>query len=167
MVWWLLTILQCPVGFYDWCPSSLMVEFQVILRLKSILCDDWSAGSDQDAPAPSTIRVDGVNMDMDLELLEFYFDSPKNSGGDQITNIVDHRSQGYVLVTFEDPAGRACCWFSVCFVCETCPSLYHVQSKHLFYIYVKSQVPCKISWWTNDSLLLFQIRLIVWLGSDL
>ena len=76
-----------------------------------------------------------MNMDMDLELLEFYFESSKKSGGDQITNIADYRSQGYILVTFEDPAGRACCWFSVCFVIEhalVCTSC--VRSVHLVYV---------------------------------
>ena len=52
------------------------------------------------------IRVGGVDMDMDLELLELYFECPQKSGGDKITNRTDHLAQGYVVLTFEDPAGR-------------------------------------------------------------
>ena len=42
---------------------------------------------------------------MDLEFLQLYFESPK-SKGDTVTNIADHRQQGYVLVTFENSEGK-------------------------------------------------------------
>ncbi|XP_070210414.1 protein mono-ADP-ribosyltransferase PARP14-like isoform X2 [Littorina saxatilis] len=65
-----------------------------------------SSGEDDTSKGPSTpctVRVNGVNSDVNLELLEFYFESPK-SGGGSVTNVTDHREEGYVLVTFEDPA---------------------------------------------------------------
>nr|KAG5696761.1 hypothetical protein BaRGS_013570 [Batillaria attramentaria] len=40
-----------------------------------------------------------------LELLQLYFESPRKSGGDSISDVSDHRQQGYIVLTFEDPAG--------------------------------------------------------------
>ena len=83
------------------------------------------------------IRVGGVDMDTDLELLELYFESPKKSDGDKITNLTDHLAQGYVVLTFEDPAGRELLLIQfVCSAHRTSPWLHHVLSAHLVFIWI-------------------------------
>ncbi|KAL8618042.1 hypothetical protein ACOMHN_021762 [Nucella lapillus] len=79
--------------------------------------EEQRSGHHQPAPPPpqqaggatgivmvDTVRVSGVDESMDLEMMQYYFETPKKSGGDTVTNMADHRTQGYVLVTFEDPA---------------------------------------------------------------
>ncbi|XP_025093181.1 uncharacterized protein LOC112563487 isoform X3 [Pomacea canaliculata] len=49
----------------------------------------------------ATVRVDGVDENMELDLIKLYFESAKSGGGDVIS-VEDYRSEGYVLVMFED-----------------------------------------------------------------
>lgn len=53
----------------------------------------------------ATVRVDGVDENMEIDLIKLYFESPKSGGGDVIS-VEDYRSEGYVLVMFEDTEGN-------------------------------------------------------------
>lgn len=55
----------------------------------------------------ATVRVDGVDETMELDLIKLYFESAKSGGGDVIS-VEDYRSEGYVLVMFEDTEGNLC-----------------------------------------------------------
>lgn len=56
--------------------------------------------------------MDGVDETTELDLIKLYFESPKSGGGD-VVNVEDYRSEGYVLVMFEDTAGNFLFCYSI------------------------------------------------------
>ena len=57
-------------------------------------------------PQTSSIKVHPVGERMPQELLEFYFENSKRSGGGEFKAIKKDPSKDYALITFADASGK-------------------------------------------------------------